>query len=327
MLTSMNQKTIIGIYFCVIFISIILILVIDNTVQKNNYKKLNKMVLLINTKNNKQKKHVENLVVENYQPLTSDTSSIFTKDWNNLAKIISKNYNNKEVFIVLCEPETITYLASALSFILEHINKPVIVSTDNLDDIDDLLKFSTNTKIPEVVIKSDKKVLRGCKAVQFDKNKFSSPNQLNLTNNNCFKISKNKFQPKYLNTKINIIIIKIFPGIQPEYIMNLVNKQKIDGIILELYCDSKIVVSLDIVKIFKDLSEKGIFIVSVSQCNDYENTDIILLKAGVIPAFDMTSPAAFTKLLLVLSYTNDRKVISQLFEKSLRGEISDKYTK
>jgi L-asparaginase/Glu-tRNA(Gln) amidotransferase subunit D len=303
-------------------ISIVSILIINNCIQKNNYDSIDKKILLINTKKDKIQNNTKNLSVENYHSVNNTSESI-VNDWNNIAQIISNNYHLQDAFIILSDSETTTYLASALSFILENISKPIIITTEQINDT---IKLSTKINIPEVMIKSNNNLLRGCCTAQINKNKIDSPNYMPLNKHNCLKIPQEQFKTKYFNPDINIILVKFFPGININYILNMISDQKIDGIILELYCDNKINVSQDIINLLGDLINKDVIVIAVSQCNYYDNIDINLLKVGVIPGFDMTSSAAFTKLMLILSYVKDKQIISQLFERSLRGEISQKYS-
>ena len=317
-----KQPNILLLFFTIMIISILLILLVSNITQKSNCGKLDKKVLLINAKQDKINNNTKNLSIENYKSVKNTSESV-VNDWNNIANIISNNYHSQDKFVILSEPETITYLASALSFILENTKKPIIITTEKLNDT---LELSTKVNIPEVMIKSNNKLLRGCCSAQISKNKIDSPNCLPLNDKNCLNISKEQFNTKYFNPNINIIIIKFFPGINIKYILNMIKDQEIQGIVLELYCDNKITIAEDILKLLEDLVNKNIIIVAVSQCNYYDNIDVNLLKTGVIPGFDMTSTAAFTKLMLILSHVEDKKIISQLFEKSLRGEISQKYS-
>jgi len=319
---STNQKTILLVFLSLLISSLLFIIYCSNNIQKQNYESLDKKVILINAKKKPVNKKTKNLTIENYKPIKNTSESII-KDWNNIANIIFNNYKDQDSFVILVEPETITYLSSALAFILENINKPVILTTD---DLNNTLKLSTKIKYPEVMINSDKKLLRGCCSVQLEKNKISSPNYQVLTKNNCLKQPIEDFRPKYLKNDINIIVVKFFPGININYILSLIDNQKIDGIILELYCEIKINISSDILDLLKKLIQDGIIIISVSQCNYYDNIDINLLSIGIITGFDMTSSSAYTKLLFILSYVEDKTIIPQLFERSLRGEISQKYS-
>jgi len=319
---STKQKNILLGFLIILMVSIVLILIINNCVQKNNYSSIDKKVLLINTKKENIQNNTKNLSVENYHSVNNTSDSI-VDDWNNIAKIISNNYHLQDAFVILSDSETTTYLASALSFILENISKPVIITTEQVNDT---VKLSTKINIPEIMIKSDNKLLRGCCTAQINKNKIESPNYMPLNKHNCLKTPKEQFKTKYFNPAVNIILVKFFPGINISYILSMISGQKIDGIVLELYCDNKINVSQDIINLLTDLINKDIIIIAVSQCNYYDNMDINLLKAGVIPGFDMTSSAAFTKLMLILTHVKDKQIIPQLFERSLRGEISQKYS-
>ena len=320
---SANPKTILLVFFTILVLSLIFILYLNNTVQKDNFENLNKRVLLINLKSEPVNKRMNNLTIVKFSSAKNTSQSIIN-DWNNIANIISNNYDKQEAFIIYTEIETMTYLASALSFILENINKPIIITNDNLNQS---ITLASKIDIPEVMISSNNKLIRACCSAQIDKKEIVSPNYNNLTKDNCLKLPTEKFNTKFLNPALNIIIIKFFPGIDVKNIINLLeNKEKVNGIVLELYCDNKILISKDFFELFKDIIKKGIIIVAVSQCNYYDSLDLNLLKSGVIPGFDMTISAAFTKLLLVLSHVKDKDIIPQLFERSLRGEISEKYS-
>jgi len=250
---SANPKTILLVFFTILVLSLIFILYLNNTVQKDNFENLNKRVLLINLKSEPVNKRMNNLTIVKFSSAKNTSQSIIN-DWNNIANIISNNYDKQEAFIIYTEIETMTYLASALSFILENINKPIIITNDNLNQS---ITLASKIDIPEVMISSNNKLIRGCCSAQIDKKEIVSPNYNNLTKDNCLKLPTEKFNTKFLNPALNIIIIKFFPGIDVKNIINLLeNKEKVNGIVLELYCDNKILISKDFFELFKDIIKR-----------------------------------------------------------------------
>ena len=107
---------------------------------------------------------------------------------------------------------------------------------------------------------------------------------------------------------------------------SLENFDNFDGIIFEIYCSGNIPTSPKFLDKIKELAEKGVIMISVSQCDNVNNfdVDIHLLENGMLSGYDMTSSAAYAKLLFLLSNVKNKKIIGQLVEKSLRGEITNK---
>ena len=139
---------------------------------------------------------------------------------------------------------------------------------------------------------------------------------------NSLQEPQEAIQIKLLDPNIKIGLVKIFPDINENSLENLDN---FDGIVFEIYCSGNIPKSLKFLDTIKELAEKGIVMVEVSQCDTVNNfdVDIHLLENGMLSGYDMTSSAAYAKLLFLLSNVKNKKIIGQLVEKSLRGEITN----
>ena len=284
-----------------------------------------------------------------------DSSDLSPKLWQKLAKIIYDNYDKYFGFVILHGTDTMAYTASALSFMIDNLSKPVIITgaqlpigklrTDGKENLISSIEIAADEKnkkpiVHEVCIFFENKLLRGNRTTKksaeyFDA--FCSPNypsladagiNINYKNNLFLKSSKNK--KLTINTKFesNIFIIKIFPGINIDIINNIIENTNIKAIILETYGSGNAPTNKEFINIIKKGIKKGIIFLNVSQCLE-GNVDMTkyktgktLKKIGVISTYDSTIEAAVTKLVWLLGQDFTNQKIKKLLNKSLKGEIN-----
>jgi len=261
--------------------------------------------------------------IDYYQPLIK-SSDISPKDWNVIASDIGKKYNNYDAFVIVCGKDTLAYTASALSFMIENLSKPIILSDG---DVEAALKLASKTKIPEVMIASGKNLLRGCRAVHKSSDYFTSPNYPPLNLQNSLALPKEPPQIKFVSPNISVSVIKVFPGMSDAPLLNLLDNENTQGVVLEMYGDGRGPTTKDFLNAIRKLNQKGVVILAVSQCDEISEfkLDNSLLKAGVLSGNDMTTPAAYAKLCFLLSNVEDKTLIERLMEKTFRGEMSINY--
>lgn len=251
---------------------------------------------------------------------------ISPENWNELAMAIFKTYNDYDAFVILHNPETITYTASALAFMLENLNKTVILGSNAILAINLAQKYN----IPEVVVCDGDRIIRGCRSKRI-KNAINSPNYPYLGTNdgkielNVKKILSNPKEPlKFIPVDPNkkIIVFKVFPGVDSKYLLGALKEQKIYGIILESYHSGFTPSDPQFAKLIADAVKNGIIVVSVSQ-NMGDVTDRSLESVGVICGRDMTTEAALAKLYIILSNVEkvSQLMANELMNISMRGEI------
>ena len=325
-LTQREKSTLVFLTTAALIATVVTIYLGVNIQQKNENILYNK-IKIIHTggeidENFIKKYHnnMETYNINSYKPLMN-SSDIVPKHWNIIAEDIGRKYNNYDSFVIVCNRDTLVYTAAALSFMMENLTKPIIL-TDG--DVDSALRLSSKTKIPEVMIESGGKLLRGCRTDHKSSHFFTSPKYPPLDNQNCLQPSTEPPQIKFINPTINIIIVNVFPGMTDKYFLNLVNAN-VQGIILEMYCLGNYPISEKILNVISILVKKGVVILAVSKCDEISeyDLDIRLLEAGVLSGNDMTTPAAYAKLSFLLSNVENKKLIGQLIEKSFRGEMSE----
>lgn len=284
-----------------------------------------------------------------------DSSDIDYKFWIKLAKIIKENYNEYTGFVILHGTDTMSFTGSALSFMLQNLNKAVVLTgsqlpigmirTDGKENFISAIEIASKTEngqsiVPEVSIYFENKLFRANRTIKYNAeyfNAFVSENYPPLANIGIdikfnykdiyYKTGDAKFG---INTKLNpnVGILKIFPGITKEFIEAVLNTPNLKGLVLETFGSGNATTKAWFIKLLAKAVKNGIIIVNVTQCvagsiraGKYE-TGLGIIKAGVLNGYDITTEAAITKLMFLLAQNMSKEEIKNKFENSLIGEIT-----
>lgn len=284
-----------------------------------------------------------------------DSSNISPEHWQTIAKIIFENYKSNDGFVVLHGTDTMAFTASALSFMLSGLNKPVILTgaqlpiseprsdaRENLITSLEIAAAKRNGKaiVPEVCIYFGDELIRGnrskkTESMHFDA--FQSENYPPLAKAGV-RIEYNEsaiHQPntnetlRLLNKLDNsIVILKLFPGITEVAVNSLINIPGLKAIVLETYGSGNAPTTKWFIDLLKEVIAKEVIVLNISQCpggmvvqGKYE-TSKVLQEIGVLSGGDMTTEAALTKLMVLLGEygTNEAK---QKVGRSTVGELTE----
>jgi L-asparaginase len=284
-----------------------------------------------------------------------DSSDMNPKKWTEIAVIIENNYTQFDGFVVLHGSDTMSYSASALSFMLENLSKPVIFTgsqlpigdlrTDAKENLITAIQIASLQQdgkpvIREVCLYFEYKLYRGNRTTKINSenfNAFISPNYPTLIESGVhLKTYPELFLTKTRVKKIKIhknldnavAIIKIFPGISETVLAAIFEISQLKGIVLETYGAGNAPTEEWFLSLLKNGITRGLQIVNVTQCSigsvtmgKYE-TSTAMKEIGVISGKDITTEAAITKLMYLLAQNISQDVFKTIFETSLRGELS-----
>ncbi len=283
-----------------------------------------------------------------------DSSDMNPAYWVRIAEVIEEKYEEYDGFVVLHGSDTMAYTASALSFMLENLNKPVIFTgsqlpmgmlrTDGRDNfIASILIAGERTdntpRVPEVAIYFENQLFRANRTYKHNAENFKafrSGNYPELANAGINIDYNDKFiaRPNFKKLKVhknletNIALLYLYPGITPATVDAVLDAESLRGVVLKTYGAGNAPTAPWFIDSIRRARERGIQIVNVSQCLEGKvemgkyQTSVALSELGVISGHDITTESALAKMMYLLGRRLPAESFRSLFQTPLRGEIS-----
>lgn len=292
------------------------------------------------------------LDVYSFDPIL-DSSNMDPVIWADLAKLIYEKYDEFDGFVILHGSDTMSFTASALSFMLENLSKPVVLTgsqlpigeirTDAKENLITALEIAATKKqgkamVPEVCIYFDYQLFRGNRSIKYNSEKFEafrSPNYPILAeagvNLSFYKnyIAKQPVEPLKVHTSFNanIGVLKLYPGISLQAV-HAITRSNVDAIVLETFGSGNTTTASWFIDSLKEAIADQKLIIDITQCQrgsvelgKYE-TSKQLQQMGIISGYDMTFEATVTKLMYLMGQDYSNAEISRFMAQSIRGELT-----
>ena len=296
-----------------------------------------------------------NIDIMTFKPI--DSSNVSPELWIRLATLIREHYAKYDGFVVLHGTDTMSYTASALSFMLENLDKPVVFTgsqipigvlrTDGRENLITAVEIAAAQEngrpiVPEVTLYFQNKLFRANRSSKHsaeELNAFRSDNYPPLAdvgvtihyNRPYIHYPEAKTTELRISTSIDnsILIIKIFPGMTETLFRSLLNIEGTHGIILETYGAGNAPTAGWFIDALRETIARGVPIINVTQCKggsvamELYETGLLLQKIGVISGHDSTTEAAVTKLMYLLGLNLPKNELEKELKRPIRGEISE----
>ena len=286
-----------------------------------------------------------------------DSSDMEPEMWSRIVTIIENSYELYDGFVILHGTDTMSFTASALSFMLEDLMKPVILTgsqlpigalrTDGKENLITAIEIAAaktpegNPIVPEVCVFFQEKLMRGNRTTKVNSESFGAFNSNNYptlakagTDIQFHTRNIKKYVPglklkAHHEYNSNIIILSLFPGIQQEVVERVLQTKELRGVIFRTFGAGNAPQKKWLVDALKRATAEGKIIINITQCaggsvhmERYE-TGLQLLEAGVISGKDSTVEAALTKLMYLMGKNLPTDEVRRLMGKNLEGEITE----
>jgi len=304
---------------------------------------------VVNSMEELNRPEIPEFTIEEYSPLL-DSSNMTPSDWQFIADDIKQKYTDYDGFVVLHGTDTMAYTASALSFMLANLAKPVIVTgsqiplsqirSDGLNNLLNALYLAAHHPVPEVGLFFNNRLYRGNRATKADAdgfNAFESPNYPALVEAGIqIEVNEGALLQQEIKTDLLKVIniedqpigvVSLYPGISHLVIANIL-AQPVNALIIQSYGVGNAPENPELLKEIAAATEREILVVNRTQCHsgsvDMEGyaTGNALKQAGVLSAYDMTLEACLTKIHHLLSQDLPFTEVRKRFSENLKGEMT-----
>lgn len=291
-----------------------------------------------------------------FDPLI-DSSDVEPGLWQELAELIRDKYEEYDGFIILHGTDTMAYSASALSFMMDGLTKPVIFTgsqlpigvprTDGKENLISAVEIASakdsegHALVPEVCIFFNSLLMRGNRCTKTDAEAFRafrSPNCEPLAeagisiryNSNIIRKPLDWYQSLSISTKLDtrVSILKVHPGITPQLVHTVMCDPETRAVIMETYGSGNAPTKQWFLDIIRESCESGKAVVNVTQCQagtvnmNLYATGKSLKNAGVLNGYDCTTESCLAKLFYLMGKSSDNEWVKGMMERNLKGEIS-----
>jgi len=298
--------------------------------------------------------HIESISFD--EPI--DSSNMNTSYYIDIVNIIEENYTKFNGFVVLTGSDTMSYTSSAISFMLKNLKKPIIFTgsqlpigdlrTDAKENLITSIQIAAEQEngkptIAEVCLYFEYKLYRANRTTKISAEQFEAFASMNYPplaesgvhlsfNKHLIHQPRNTYNELFVRKNLvdDIVILKLFPGIKKEVVKSILNIPNLKGVVLETYGSGNAPTTKSFIALLNDAIQKGVKIVNVTQCaggsviQGHYETSIELNNIGVINGKDITTEAAIAKLMHLLNKNISDNKFKELFQKSMRGEITSK---
>ena len=285
-----------------------------------------------------------------------DSSDAGPDDWKRIVKMIEDNYDKYDGFVVLHGTDTMSYSASILSFMLENLTKPVILTgsqlpigkmrTDGRENLITALEIAVdkdsagNSYVPEVCVLFQNLLMRGNRSTKVTADNFNAFKSFNYPilaeagthikyEQHLIHHPAENVSPRFhYNSNPNVAILKIFPGISDNCVKAIFTNSHLKGIVLETFGAGNSPVRPSFLSIIEEAIKKDIVIINVTQCAsgtvepDRYQGGKALKNMGVISGYDITTEAAVTKLMFLFGHGFNSEEVKERMQLSIAGEMT-----
>lgn len=285
-----------------------------------------------------------------------DSSDMSPRMWTDLAHVIADRYDDFDGFVVLHGTDTMSYTASALSYMLENLTKPVIFTgsqlpigqlrTDGKENLITSIELAAarhddgTAKVPEVGIYFGGHLLRGNRTTKQSADEFNAFESFNFPHlveagvnisyreDLILRPDFTKPMTPHFQLDNNVIIFSLFPGIREDLIRHIIATPNLRSIVMRTFGSGNAPQRPWLISALREATRRGKVVVNISQCMQgmvemgRYDTGFQLKEAGVVSGYDSTVESAVTKLMFLQSLYDDPEQVRHYMQRSIRGEIT-----